>query len=87
MTPSIAGWPTKPKEAPSPHEVRLALLDINPVFQSLGGKFLGGVCVWGGLYNFCNLVIIFSLMYIMMICGSSDILYRFGNDRILPKNM
>ena len=83
MTPSIAGWPTKPKEAPSPHEVRLALLDINPVFQSLGGKFLGGG--WG-LYNFCNLVIIFSLMYIM-ICGSSDILYRFGNDRILPKNM
>ena len=27
------------EEAPSPHEVRLVLLDTNPVFQSLGGKF------------------------------------------------
>ena len=23
MTPSLEGWPTKAKEAPSPHEVRL----------------------------------------------------------------
>ena len=37
MTPSLEGWPTKAKEAPSPHEVRLAPLDTNPVFQSLGG--------------------------------------------------
>ena len=37
MIPSLEGWPTKTKEAPSPHEVRLALLDTNPVFQSLGG--------------------------------------------------
>ena len=36
MTPSLEGWPTKAKEAPSPHEIRLALLDTNPVFQSLG---------------------------------------------------
>ena len=36
MTPSLEGWPTKAKEAPSPHELRLALLDTNPVFQSLG---------------------------------------------------
>ena len=35
MTPSLEGWPTKAKEAPSPHEVRLAPLDTNPVFQSL----------------------------------------------------
>ena len=27
MTPSLEGWPTKAKEAPSPHEVRLVLLD------------------------------------------------------------
>ena len=26
MTPSLEGWPTKAKEAPSPHEVRLASL-------------------------------------------------------------
>ena len=37
MTPSLEGWPTKAKEAPSPHVVRLAPLDTNPVFQSLGG--------------------------------------------------
>ena len=35
MTPSLKGWPTKAKEAPSPHEVRL---DTNPVFQCLGEK-------------------------------------------------
>ena len=32
MTPS-EGLPTKAKEALSPHEVRLAPLDTNPVFQ------------------------------------------------------
>ena len=36
MIPSLEGWQTKAKEAPSPHEVRLAPLDTNPVFQSLG---------------------------------------------------
>ena len=40
MTPSLEGWPTKAKEAPSPHDVRLAPLDTNPVFQSLGEKYL-----------------------------------------------
>ena len=40
MTPSLEGWPTKAKEAPSPHKVRLALLDTKPVFQSLGGNNL-----------------------------------------------
>ena len=37
MTPSLKGWPAKAKKAPSPHELRLALLDTNPVFQSLRG--------------------------------------------------
>ena len=36
MRPSLEGLPTKAKEAPSPHEVRLAPLDTNPVFQCLG---------------------------------------------------
>ena len=36
MTPSLEGSPNKAKEAPSPHEVRLASLDTNPVFQWLG---------------------------------------------------
>ena len=36
MTPSLEGWPTNAKEAPSPYEVRLAPLDTNPVFQNLG---------------------------------------------------
>ena len=36
MIPSLEGLPTKAKEAPSPHEVRLSALDTNPVFHSLG---------------------------------------------------
>ena len=36
MIPSLEGKPTKAKEAPSPHEVRLTPLDNNPVFQCLG---------------------------------------------------
>ena len=32
---SLEGWPTKAKETPSSHEVRLTLVDTNPVFQSL----------------------------------------------------
>ena len=35
VTPSLEGSPTKAKEAPSPHEVRLAPLDTNPVFPYL----------------------------------------------------
>ena len=35
VTPSLEGWPTKAKEAPSPHEVRLNLLYIKLVFQCL----------------------------------------------------
>ena len=38
MTPSLEGWTTKAKEAPFPHEVRLAPPNTNPVFQSLRGK-------------------------------------------------
>ena len=38
MTPSLEGWPTKTKEAPSPHEVRLAPLDTTPVFSKSRGK-------------------------------------------------
>ena len=30
MIPSLEGWPTKAKEAPSPYEVRLTPLDTNP---------------------------------------------------------
>ena len=36
MTPSLEGWSTKAKEVPSPHEVRLSLLNTNPVFYCLG---------------------------------------------------
>ena len=42
MITSLEGWPTKTKEAPSTHDVRLTLLDTNPVFLCLGGK-LGGL--------------------------------------------
>ena len=42
MTPSLEGLPTKAKEAP-PHEVRLALLNTNPVFQCL--REIGNRCL------------------------------------------
>ena len=35
MIPSLEGWPSKAKEAPSPHEVSLTPLDTNPLFQCL----------------------------------------------------
>ena len=37
MIPSLEGWPTRAKEATSPHEVRMSPLDTNPIFQSLRG--------------------------------------------------
>ena len=40
VTPSLEWSPTKAKEALSPHEVRLAPLDTNPVLQCLGEKSL-----------------------------------------------
>ena len=39
VIPSLEGWPTKAKEEPSPHEVRLIPLDTNPLFQCLGGSY------------------------------------------------
>ena len=45
MIPSLEGWPTKVKEAPSSHEVRLTALDTNPVFQCLGDNGLDHVTV------------------------------------------
>ena len=38
MTSSLEGWPTKDKEAPYPHEVRLTPLETSPVFQCLRNK-------------------------------------------------
>ena len=35
MTSSPEGLPTKAKEAPCPHEIRLSPLDTNPVFPCL----------------------------------------------------
>ena len=52
----------------------------------LAGDLLPALRFLGGLHNFCNFVIIFYLMKVMIICRSSDIFYRFGNHRILPKN-
>ena len=40
MIASLEVWPTKAKEALSPHEVRLTLLDTNLVFQCRGEKIM-----------------------------------------------
>ena len=65
--------------------------DKSPVqrgfFTNSAGDLLPALGFLGGLYNFCSFVIIFSLMNVTMICRSSNIFYRFGNDRILPKNV
>ena len=73
MTPSLEGSPTKAKEAPSPHEVRLTLLETNPVFQCLGDNNLltsfrlpKQIVIWSssyqlsGLGKFDNIAISFS---------------------------
>ena len=38
MTPLVEGLPAKAKEAPSPHEVRLAPLDTNPAVQKSSSR-------------------------------------------------
>ena len=43
MTPSLEGLQTKAKEVPSPHEVRLVLLNTNSVFQCL--REIGNRCL------------------------------------------
>ena len=48
VIPSLEGLPTKAKEAPSPHRVRLTPLDTNPVFHSLGDKL---ILAWRNLNN------------------------------------
>ena len=35
VTPSLEGWPTKAKEAPSPHEMRLAPLMSQKIYLNL----------------------------------------------------
>ena len=64
---------------------------VSQAFQCIltnsAGDLLPALGFLGGLYNFCNFVIIFSLIKVTMVCRSSDIFYRFGNDRILPKNV
>ena len=53
MTPSLEGRPTKVKETPSPHEVRLAPLHTNAVFQCLRGFLNFPSCLrksWGFFY-------------------------------------
>ena len=50
MTPSLKGWSTKAKEAPSPHEVRLVLLHTSILMSQ--GKILmsWSVCVYIYIY-------------------------------------
>ena len=36
MIPLLEGWSTKAKEALFPHDVKMILLDTNPVFECLG---------------------------------------------------
>ena len=51
MTPSIEGWPIKVRVVSSPHEVRLALLDTNPVLQCLGEFDSTGIAAVGQFHR------------------------------------
>ena len=64
MTPSLEGSPTKAKEAPSLHEVRLAPLDTNPVFQCLGENLRQTKCSFylTNLFIFTNQKPAFKIM-------------------------
>ena len=46
VIPSLEGWPTKAKEATSPHEVRLTPLDTNRLFQCLEKKDIDTKTKW-----------------------------------------
>ena len=46
VIPSLEGWPTKAKEATSPHEVRLTPLDPNRLFQCLEKKDIDTKTKW-----------------------------------------
>ena len=50
MRRSVEGSPTKAKEAPSPHEVRLTQLDTNPVYQCVGDD-LAMTQLYGELFH------------------------------------
>ena len=50
VTSSPKGWPTKAKEAPFPHEVRLAIEDTNPVFQCINIKIPKNAAKWPDIY-------------------------------------
>ena len=71
----------RPKAGPSMNILHTG--DKLPVqrgfFTNSSGDLLPTLGFLGRLYNFCNLVIIFSLIKVTMICRSSDIFYRFGN--------
>ena len=53
VTPSLEQWPTKAKEGPSPHEVRLTLLETNVVFLSLEDGILISY-ILAELFNMCH---------------------------------
>ena len=65
MTPTLEGWPTKAKEACSSHEVRLALLNANPVFQSLRDDPENLVLIFNKLVVDCiNTQILLTLIWV-----------------------
>ena len=46
VIPSLEGWPTKAREAPSPYEVRLTVLDTNAVFKYLKNPYQESYILW-----------------------------------------
>ena len=73
MARSLEGWPTKAKEAPSPHEVRLALLDTSPVLQCLGENITPKSLTF---FSIIIIIIIIVVINIITITITLDFFYK-----------
>ena len=61
MTTSLEGLPTKAKEAPSPHEVRLDPLDTNPAVQENSSRKYNAIVQENAMPSEWNDSFIFSI--------------------------
>ena len=76
MIPSLEGSPTKAKEAPSPHEVRLAPLDTNPVFQCLRETFTSFCELFTSFCKVIECLLMFLLNVLLDLTNKLDVFSR-----------
>ena len=64
VKPSLEGWPTKVEAVSSPHDVRLTLLDTNPVFQCLGAFKNLHKTFWGSTKKCSDKSLSYSFLFV-----------------------